>query len=100
MFMGKRAARSVVDSDDTNTTTSEVDEDSKHLGARQNFWNMPGIGALGMGGKRNEWPKETILADMAGHGAKHGLPTADDNGVVRMMYRQVCSPSPQRNRLD
>lgn len=92
IFMGTRAAPRSVDDDDLNTTSSEHDEENKKmLQARQGFWNLPIIGALGFGGKRYEWPKETILADTAGQGARSGLPTADDNGVVNLVYRQVRS---------
>lgn len=56
---------------------------------RGGFWNFPGIGVLGFGGKRHAWPKETIVSDTAGQGATTGLPTTDDDGTISMIYRQV-----------
>ncbi|KAG5970660.1 hypothetical protein E4U55_001519 [Claviceps digitariae] len=51
--------------------------------------NMPIIGVIGAGGERKTWPVETINGDMRGQGAQKGLPTADENGVVSLVYRQI-----------
>jgi hypothetical protein len=55
------------------------------------FWNLPVVGTLGLGGKRTEYPTENIVQTMAGQGKDKGLPTADDNGEVSVIYRQVCA---------
>jgi hypothetical protein len=34
---------------------------------------------------------ETRVSAMAGNGASSGLPTASDDGVIELVYRQVCS---------
>ncbi|KIE02669.1 cell surface protein (Mas1), partial [Metarhizium majus ARSEF 297] len=51
--------------------------------------SLPIVGTLGLGGTPKRYPVETINADMRGQGAKSGLPTADDNGVVSVVYRQI-----------
>ncbi|KAG6018458.1 hypothetical protein E4U41_003884 [Claviceps citrina] len=51
--------------------------------------NLPIIGVLGTGGDRKTWPVETMNGDMRGQGAQKGLPTADENGVVSLVYRQI-----------
>lgn len=47
-------------------------------------------GAAGAGGKKNNAGPESMVADTAGMGAAQGLPTADENGEVSMVFRQVC----------
>lgn len=42
-------------------------------------------------GEKTEQPEETAVAATAGEGATSGLPTASDDGVVTLMYRQVCN---------
>lgn len=54
------------------------------------FLNLPGIGALGLGGKPSSFPKETLVGDMAGQGAVKGMPTSNDDGDISLVYRQVC----------
>lgn len=54
------------------------------------FANLPIIGVIGAGGTRKTYPVETLNSDMRGQGAEKGLPTADENGVVNLVYRQVC----------
>lgn len=53
------------------------------------FLNLPGIGALGLGGKPSSFPKETLVGDMAGQGAVKGMPTSNDDGDISLVYRQV-----------
>lgn len=48
-------------------------------------------GAAGGGGKKNNAAPESMVADTAGMGTAQGLPTADQNGEVSMVFRQVCS---------
>lgn len=48
-------------------------------------------GLAGGGGKKNNFKAETLVADTAGDGATSGLPTADDNGEISMVFRQVSS---------
>ncbi|TWU78833.1 hypothetical protein ED733_007442 [Metarhizium rileyi] len=55
----------------------------------QGIANLPVIGTLGIGGSRKTYPVETLNADMRGQGAQSGLPTADDNGIVNVVYRQI-----------
>lgn len=50
-------------------------------------------GLAGGGGKKNNFKAETLVADTAGDGATSGLPTADDNGEISMVFRQVRSLS-------
>ncbi|KAG5934221.1 hypothetical protein E4U59_006355 [Claviceps monticola] len=50
---------------------------------------LPIIGVVGGGGDRKTYPVETLNGDMRGQGAEKGLPTADDNGVVNLVYRQI-----------
>lgn len=74
-----------------NRRSSDVQESAEHrsFGRRGDFWNLPVVGALGFGGRRHAWPKETIVGDTAGQGATSGLPTTDDDGIISMIYRQV-----------
>ncbi|KAG8417613.1 hypothetical protein J3458_005107 [Metarhizium acridum] len=58
-------------------------------GLFQGIANLPIIGTLGMGGTPKTYPVETMNADMRGQGEKSGLPTADDNGIVNLVYRQI-----------
>ncbi|KAG5928980.1 hypothetical protein E4U53_002546 [Claviceps sorghi] len=51
--------------------------------------NLPVIGVIGTGGEHKTWPVETMNGDMRGQGAQKGLPTADENGVVSLVYYQV-----------
>ncbi|QPG94652.1 hypothetical protein C2857_006636 [Epichloe festucae Fl1] len=61
--------------------------------------NAGGLGALGGllggaaggggGGNKNNAPAESMIADTSGQGAKQGLPTADENGEVSMVFRQI-----------
>lgn len=51
------------------------------------------------GGNKNNRGPETMVAATAGAGAQSGLPTADENGVVTMTFRQVCRTSPSPTRL-
>ncbi|KAJ3478623.1 hypothetical protein NLG97_g8528 [Lecanicillium saksenae] len=53
------------------------------------FLNLPIIGGIGLGGKINNYEKETIVGDMAGQGASKGLPTSDDQGIINLIYRQI-----------
>ncbi|KAJ4152760.1 hypothetical protein LMH87_009280 [Akanthomyces muscarius] len=53
------------------------------------LFNLPVIGVLGLGGKVNDYPTETIVGDMAGQGAEKGMPTSNDNGEVSLIYRQI-----------
>lgn len=46
-------------------------------------------GLAGGGGNKNNFKAETIVGDTAGDGASSGLPTADDNGEVSMVFRQI-----------
>ncbi|KAK9446061.1 cell surface protein (Mas1) [Metarhizium brunneum] len=55
----------------------------------QGIANLPIVGTLGFGGSRKTYPTETMNADMRGQGAKSGLPTADENGIVNVVYRQI-----------
>jgi hypothetical protein len=55
-------------------------------------------GLTGGGGDKNDFAQESMVADTAGSGATQGMPTADDNGVISMVYRQVRRPpSPPEN---
>jgi hypothetical protein len=53
-------------------------------------------GLLGGGGdnkgEKTEEPEEVSVAAAAGDGSKSGLPTASDDGVVTLKYRQVRGP--------
>ncbi|KYK58479.1 cell surface protein [Drechmeria coniospora] len=51
--------------------------------------NLPVVGVAGLGGVRKDYPVETVVRDSAGQGAKRGLPTCDDDGVISGVYRQV-----------
>ncbi|KAJ6783019.1 hypothetical protein PWT90_01841 [Aphanocladium album] len=53
------------------------------------LFNLPGVGVLGLGGKPNDYPKETIVGDMYGQGEANGLPTSDDDGNINLVYRQI-----------
>lgn len=46
-------------------------------------------GAAGGGGKKNNAAPESMVADTAGMGSAQGLPTADQNGEVSLVFRQV-----------
>lgn len=46
-------------------------------------------GLRGSGGTKSTGPPESSVAATAGLGASEGLPTADENGVVTMTFRQV-----------
>ena len=76
--------------------SSDAQQSAEHrsFGRRGGFWNLPGIGALGFGGRRHAWPEETIVGDTAGQGATSGLPTTDDDGIISMIYRQVSFECP------
>ncbi len=54
-------------------------------------------GLTGGGGDKNDFAQESMVADTAGSGATQGMPTADDNGVVSMVYRQVRRLDPQQH---
>lgn len=62
------------------------------------LFNFPVIGILGLGGQLNDYPKETLIQDTYGQGAKTGLPTTDDNGEIGMIYRQVCTTQSMSSR--
>ncbi|KAG5990649.1 hypothetical protein E4U43_004224 [Claviceps pusilla] len=51
--------------------------------------NLPIIGVIGGGGDKKTYPVETINGDMRGQGAQKGLPTADENGTISLIYRQI-----------
>ncbi|KAM3447782.1 hypothetical protein MY3296_008405 [Beauveria thailandica] len=53
------------------------------------LFNLPVIGVLGLGGKPNDYPFETIVGDMAGQGAEKGMPTCGEDGKVSLIYRQI-----------
>ncbi|TQS33926.1 hypothetical protein Golomagni_05714 [Golovinomyces magnicellulatus] len=46
-------------------------------------------GLAGGGGSKSNFKSESIVADTAGDGASSGLPTADDNGEISMVFRQI-----------
>ncbi len=46
-------------------------------------------GAGGAGGTKSNLAAESMIADTAGMGTSQGLPTADSNGVVSLVYRQI-----------
>ncbi|GAB0132431.1 hypothetical protein EsDP_00000868 [Epichloe bromicola] len=48
-----------------------------------------GRGGGGGGGNKNNAPAESMIADTSGQGAKQGLPTADENGEVSLVFRQI-----------
>lgn len=68
----------------------------QHSTSKRQFGKLLG-GLLGGGGgndakgEKTEQPEETSVAASAGEGATSGLPTASDDGVVTVMYRQVCN---------
>lgn len=78
-----------VEDDLSGLRNQRREEHKRQFGQGSGFFNLPGIGALGMGGKKSNFATETIVADTAGEGAKSGLPTSDDSGVVSLVYRQV-----------
>ncbi|KAM3565115.1 hypothetical protein MY1884_000365 [Beauveria asiatica] len=43
----------------------------------------------GAAGTKSNVAAETMVADTAGMGSSQGMPTADSNGVVSMVYRQI-----------
>ncbi|PHH59273.1 hypothetical protein CDD81_3509 [Ophiocordyceps australis] len=47
------------------------------------------LGVSGAGGSRNQYSMETKVSDMSGMGKQQGLPTANDNGEIAMVYRQI-----------
>lgn len=65
------------------------EEHKRQFGGDGSFWNLPIVGVLGAGGKKSTFDHETIVADTAGEGAGKGLPTVGDDGIVKMVYRQV-----------
>ncbi|CEJ82082.1 hypothetical protein VHEMI02172 [[Torrubiella] hemipterigena] len=100
VFMGTSAKNSVptnkgasgsvgVEDDLSGLRNQRREEHKRQFGQGSGFFNLPGLGALGMGGKKSNFATETIVADTAGEGAKSGLPTSDDSGVVSLVYRQV-----------
>ncbi|KAG5988257.1 hypothetical protein E4U54_004716, partial [Claviceps lovelessii] len=46
------------------------------------------LGGAGAGGTKNNAAAESMIADTAGMGAQNGLPTADENGQVPLVFRQ------------
>lgn len=91
----KGASGSVGVEDDIREARQRREEHKRQFGFGSGlFENLPGVGALGLGGKKNSFETETIVADTAGQGASSGLPTSDDKGVVSMVYRQVNKPPP------
>lgn len=62
---------------------------------------LGGLGGGG-GGTKGNLPAERSVADTMGMGTKNGLPTADDQGMVTMVFRQVreCFFSSSRDSLD
>lgn len=66
----------------------------QHSTSKRQFGKLLG-GLLGGGGgndakgEKTEQPEETSVAASAGEGATSGLPTASDDGVVTVMYRQI-----------
>ncbi|KAM3503858.1 hypothetical protein MY11210_008557 [Beauveria gryllotalpidicola] len=46
-------------------------------------------GGAAAGGTKSNVAAETMVADTAGMGSSEGMPTADSNGVVSMVYRQI-----------
>lgn len=65
------------------------EEHKRQFGGDGSFWNLPIVGVLGAGGKKSTFDHETIVADTAGQGAKQGLPTVGDDGILKLVYRQV-----------
>lgn len=75
-----------VEDDLTAGLRQRREEHKRQIGS---LFNLPVIGVLGMGGQRKTYPTETLVADMTGQGLSKGLPTADDNGEIKLVYRQV-----------
>lgn len=67
------------------------DDRSKYCGhsGGSSFFNLPVIGVLGIGGERTSWPVESRQEDYHCAGKDKGLPTADDDGKIYAIYRQV-----------
>jgi hypothetical protein len=105
-FMGTGAAPSVnkgasgavgVEDDLSGLATAAQrrDEHKRQVGKLfSTIANLPVIGTLGLGGTPKSYPVETLNADMRGKGAESGLPTADEKGVVNLVYRQVRRAAP------
>ncbi|KAM0741590.1 hypothetical protein ACQRIT_004447 [Beauveria bassiana] len=63
-------------------------------GGNKNGGAAGGLGGLlggggGAAGTKSNVAAETMVADTAGMGNSQGMPTADSNGVVSMVYRQI-----------
>ncbi|KAM3444923.1 hypothetical protein NHJ13734_000957 [Beauveria thailandica] len=63
-------------------------------GGNNNGGAAGGLGGLlggggGAAGTKSNVAAETMVADTAGMGSSQGMPTADSNGVVSMVYRQI-----------
>nr|AEO79890.1 Magas1 protein [Metarhizium acridum] len=50
---------------------------------------LGGAGGGAGAGKKNNAAPESMVADTAGEGSSKGLPTADENGEVTMVFRQI-----------
>lgn len=59
------------------------------------------LGGGGGAGKQTNAAPESMVADTAGQGSSQGLPTADENGEVTMVFRQVriLTPNPSQARF-
>ncbi|ATY67151.1 cell surface (Mas1) [Cordyceps militaris] len=91
---GTSGATGVEDSIPANILTQQrTQRREEHLnemrGIFSGLFNLPVVGVLGLGGKTNDYPTETIVGDMAGQGAQKGMPTSNDNGEVSLIYRQI-----------
>lgn len=62
----------------------------EHLNEMRGLFDNLGGLLGGSFGKMSNYAQETIVGDMYGQGAEHGLPTTDDNGDISLVYRQVC----------
>ncbi|KAM3454333.1 hypothetical protein MY3296_003016 [Beauveria thailandica] len=63
-------------------------------GGNNNGGAAGGLGGLlggggGAAGTKSNVAAETMVADTAGMGSSQGMPTADSNGVISMVYRQI-----------
>ncbi|OAA48808.1 cell surface protein (Mas1) [Cordyceps fumosorosea ARSEF 2679] len=91
---GASGATGVEDSIPANILTQQrAQRREEHMnemrGVFSGIFNLPVVGVLGLGGTPKDYPKETIVGDMAGQGAEKGMPTSNDNGEVSLIYRQV-----------
>lgn len=71
--------------DNSETAKSQRRDEHAKLYTRQ----FDFLSILSLGGKRINYPKETLIGDTAGRGAVDGMPTSGDDGTISMIYRQV-----------